>query len=333
MTMPTEPDGDPGHRAGNAPTRGALLGTFLGDALGARWEGAGTADSWHEGRHRLERSAAQEVLAYTDDTQMMLALADHLLSYPDVEVDALARSFADHYEPGRGYGGGTVRVLQAVRAGLPVDRAARAGFPDGSLGNGAAMRAAPVGVLLRGDRQRLLDAARRSALPTHVHREGIDGAVLIAVAVGRAADHGRFDAPDLQALARTVSRDLGTGAMRRHVGAAAALARDTAGAGPPPRQVADALGVSATAARSTGTALWVAATAVDARDAVARALALGGDADTIAAMATAVVGAAGGDTALPGEWKARAESGDRGIDWCTALADRLAAARPPGTRA
>src|SRR5260221_4101343 len=63
-------------------------------------------------------------------------------------------------------------------------------FPGGSYGNGAAMRVAPVGLLFRDDRPRLWEQARLSALPTHVHPLGIEGAQILALAVALAT---RFD--------------------------------------------------------------------------------------------------------------------------------------------
>lgn len=312
-----------GAAAPRAAARGALLGTFVGDALGARWEGAPTADSWDEGRDRLRTSSAQPQLTYTDDTQMMLALARHMVDDPDVDVDGLARAFVDAYEPWRGYGGGTVRVLRALREGLPVAEAARAGFPDGSLGNGAAMRAAPVGVRWAFDPARRTAAARRSALPTHVHPQGVDGAVVVAGAVAHAAGEGRFAADQLADLAGRLGPDLTSPEVAAAVRDAARRAGDVDAA---PGEIARALGVSATAARSVGTALWVAGTAADPPDAAARALALGGDADTIAAMALAVHTAAHGGGALPDAWLSRCEDdGPAGVSACTALADRLAA--------
>ena len=304
--------------------RGAMLGTFLGDALGAPWEGTSTAPSWQEGRRRLERSLRKRRLLYTDDTQMMLALAEHLTEHSQVDIDELARQFVAYYEEGRGYGPGTIQVIEALSSGTPVDQAARAAFPDGSLGNGAAMRVAPVGVRWAHDPDTLAEVARRSALPTHVHPEGIDGAMVIAAAVGRACSRERFTMEDLHPLTSVVETEDVARSLHRAVEMGSNTAAAGDGSASPP-QVAGLLGVSATAARSVAAALWIAAVADDASTAVSHALALGGDADTIAAMALAVVGAAHGQTALPRDWLARCEDGVRGRSWCEQLADALTA--------
>ncbi|MDQ3974756.1 MAG: ADP-ribosylglycohydrolase family protein, partial [Actinomycetota bacterium] len=124
---------------------GALLGLFVGDAAGARSEG-GPPDP---GRAVPEPAPGR--WSYTDDTQMALALAEHLLEADGVDPERLARRFQARYEPRRGYGYGTRQVLAAWHAGTPVTEAAGALFDGGSFGNGAAMRVAPVGARFHGD--------------------------------------------------------------------------------------------------------------------------------------------------------------------------------------
>ena len=57
----------------------------------------------------------------------------------------------------------------------------------GSMGNGAAMRVAPLGAWFADDVARAVDEARRSAEVTHMHPEGIAGAVAVAVAARHSA--------------------------------------------------------------------------------------------------------------------------------------------------
>lgn len=52
----------------------------------------------------------------------------------------------------------------------------------GSMGNGAAMRVAPIGAYFADDLDKVLSHARASAEVTHGHREGIAGAMATAVA-------------------------------------------------------------------------------------------------------------------------------------------------------
>src|SRR5262245_49145528 len=57
---------------------------------------------------------------------------------------------------------------------------------QGSLGNGSAMRVAPVGAWFADDLDRVVSEARASSVVTHLHSEGIAGAIAIAVAAAMA---------------------------------------------------------------------------------------------------------------------------------------------------
>lgn len=304
-----------------AIARGVLLGTFAGDAVGARWEGA-PAVTLPEARARLDESLAGDVLRYTDDTQLALALAEHLCDHPAVHPPALVERFLDHFEPHRGYARGMFGLVDAWREGMAPERAATAVFPDGSFGNGAAMRVAPVGVVWLGDAAGLDAAARRQAAVTHAHPVGMDAAAVQAHAVAVAAEQGTFDPGDLEALTSHAT----TPEMTRALGAAAAAAgRWRDGCRPPPPEVAGRLGTGVLADQSVPTALWVAAVAGDVVEAAVLSLALGGDVDTIAAMACAVLGGAQLADAVPSSWVRRLEDTGRGLGYTLALADRLAA--------
>ena len=67
-------------------------------------------------------------------------------------------------------------VIEAIAEGGDWRRIAASHFPGGSLGNGAAMRVAPIGLLFNHDLDRVMVEARLSALPTHIHPLGIEGA-------------------------------------------------------------------------------------------------------------------------------------------------------------
>src|SRR3954467_3930193 len=101
--------------------RGALLGTFVGDALGMPFEGAQPA----EVPARLVMLDARLGRGtYTDDTQMAIALAESLLERGEVDAAALGRAFAGAHDPRRGYGAGTTEVLRLIRSGIHPHAAA-----------------------------------------------------------------------------------------------------------------------------------------------------------------------------------------------------------------
>jgi poly(ADP-ribose) glycohydrolase ARH3 len=300
---------------------GVLLGTFAADALGARWEGAG-ATGIDRAHRRLAASLEAPELRYTDDTQLTLALAEHLCTEPDVDPAGLITTFLDHFEDWRGYARGMHGIVAAWRDGLSPEAAATAVFGDGSFGNGAAMRVAPVGAVHAADPQRVAQVAARQAVLTHAHPVGVDAAVVQARAVATAAATGKFGVAELRAAAAVCATD----DLRDRM----TVAVDQAAAWQPladPRAVADAIGTDVRASHSVAAALWVAAVATDVRSGVVLALALGGDVDTIAAMACAVIGAALGARAIPPEWVDLLEDGPRGRSYALSLADRLAARR------
>lgn len=213
------------------------------------------------------------------------------------------------------------QLVSLWRRGVPTEEAATGVFPDGSFGNGAAMRVAPVGVRWRADPERRSTAARRQAALTHAHPLGIAGAQLQAAAVARAAGRRAFGADDLGALAaeewpRPLASELGR--------AVDAVERWDADRGLTLAAVPLERGV--VAHRSVPAALWCAAVGEGVGEAVALALGLGGDADTIAAMAGAVAGAAD-PASLPSGWLGAMEDGPRGRGHAECLADRLAQAR------
>jgi ADP-ribosylglycohydrolase len=69
-------------------------------------------------------------------------------------------------------------------------------FGTGSYGNGAAMRAAPIGGYFSGDPARAAQEAQQSAVVTHAHPEGQAGAMAVAVAASVAASDSLLSGGD-----------------------------------------------------------------------------------------------------------------------------------------
>jgi poly(ADP-ribose) glycohydrolase ARH3 len=162
-----------------------MVGSALGDAIGElAFGGLGEGDL----RALVEQRA---VLAYTDDTAMTIGLAESITALGGLDGEHLGATFKANYrrEPWRGYASGPPTVFSLVeRRGIPYSQAAESLFGgQGSFGNGAAMRVAPVG-LVYGNAPDLYEAVRLSANVTHSHPIGVDGAAVLAWAVGRAAD-------------------------------------------------------------------------------------------------------------------------------------------------
>jgi ADP-ribosylglycohydrolase len=84
----------------------ALEGLSVGDALGGFFEGATRLP--HAVATRTPPAAPWH---YTDDTQMALSIMAIVRQFGAVDQDALAQSFAEHYERSRGYGPATRTLL------------------------------------------------------------------------------------------------------------------------------------------------------------------------------------------------------------------------------
>ena len=159
----------------------SLEGLSVGDGLGERYF-TGAADTLI-----AARTLPQSPWHWTDDTQMALSLVSVLRQRGCVEQDALATNFSEHYDEDRGYGDAMNRLVPMIYLpGLWRRLAPRLFGGEGSCGNGAAMRVAPLGGYFADDVDKAAAQASLSAEVTHTHPEGIAGAVAVAVAAAHA---------------------------------------------------------------------------------------------------------------------------------------------------
>jgi ADP-ribosylglycohydrolase len=192
----------------------SLDGLSVGDAFGERFF-APPDRALEEIR---SRSLPPGPWTFTDDTVMALSIVDVLAERGDIDRDRLADLFARRYrhDPRRGYGGTAHEILSEIAGGTPWLVASTAPFGGtGSMGNGGAMRAAPIGAFFASDYARTADAARASAEVTHAHAEGQAGAIAVAIAAAWMC-RGGSDAADLfgTVLAHTPEGDTRRGIAR-----------------------------------------------------------------------------------------------------------------------
>jgi len=292
---------------------GCLLGLAVGDALGGRFE-ARAAEHLRERfpTHQALFDYPTDELWYTDDTQMTIGVAEALIAAGEIVESELCKAFAANYVPSRGYGWGTRAVLSAMEDGEDYRAVAREYFPGGSLGNGAAMRVAPVGLLFGDDLSRVAEQARLSALPTHVHPLGIDGARVIALAV---AILSRTDQFDRDMLLDPVIEQCETAEFREQLGRVRSVS-----------SVADLaeMGNCIEALRSVPTAVAAFSLAPDSYEqAVGNVILLGGDTDTLAAMTGSLSGAYLGGSGLPQGIVSLLETSPKGREYLIRLARDL----------
>ena len=118
---------------------------------------------------------------------MALSVIEELKAHGEILPDRLATNFATRYHRSRGYGPAMHGLLEKIRLGVSWRTATGSLFEgQGSWGNGAAMRVAPLGAYFADDFAALVENAVHSAEVTHHHAEGIAGAVAVAAAAAGA---------------------------------------------------------------------------------------------------------------------------------------------------
>ncbi|MDH7498959.1 MAG: ADP-ribosylglycohydrolase family protein [candidate division NC10 bacterium] len=283
---------------------GAMVGSALGDAIGE-------VAFWNRQRERL-RVAVEglEQLRYTDDTAMAIGLAESILEKRHIDQQHLGDTFSRNFfrEPGRGYAAGPPTIFSLVRSsGISYVEAARRLFGgEGSLGNGAAMRIAPVGLVFHGSED-LYQAAAASAEVTHAHPVGMDGAAILAWAIGQAVElnpNRGFSSPAFVRGLIDVSR---TERNRSKLEQVRALIEDEI----PPPIAADQLGRSVAVDESMPFAIYSFLRYPQSfEECLFCATLHGGDRDTLGAMAGALSGAYLGIEAIPSPWRQKLENRD-----------------------
>src|SRR6266404_5365435 len=301
-TWKTDLPGD--HTARVERMKLSLDGLGLGDALG---------EMLCYQAHAAPRRLAEDNLPagpwfHTDDTEMAISISAVLKSHGCVHQDALAKRFARRFErdPERGYGKMTRIQMREIMAGAKWrDMAANAFGGQGSMGNGSAMRVAPLGAYFADDLQRCATEAKASSLVTHTHPEGIAGAIAVAVAAAMAwqlRDH--IDTDRRRAFFDAVLRHTPDIQVRRGI-----LLASTTPAEIPETDVARSLGNGSlvTAPDTVPFCIWMAAHHLDRFvDALGKTVSVGGDCDTNAAIVCGIVALSAGRGSIPLEWlKAR----------------------------
>jgi len=151
-----------------------MLGAIVGDIIGSTFE-------WHNVK-TVDFELFSRASRFTDDTVMTVAIADAILNkeqHKNFIIDAIESKKTYVYKlkeygkkyPDVGYG----RMFEQWLSSKELK-------PYNSYGNGSAMRVSPVGFAFD-TLEDVLKEAKRSAVVTHNHREGIKGAQAVAGAV------------------------------------------------------------------------------------------------------------------------------------------------------
>lgn len=272
--------------------RGALLGFAVGDALGAPAEFLSreqVAERWGlltemvgGGCHNV---APGEV---TDDTEMLLCLAESLAASGDFDPQDVVRRYMAWFESNPTDVGLTVRTtLLSIRSGTPWERAARRAhvvLGRMSAGNGSLMRSPAIALRYANDPARRREVALQESMLTHFDR--LAGWACVAYTAIEA------DEPRVAAVLRDALE-----ASRAEI-VASGYVLDTLKA-----------------------ALWAVLHSEDFEQALIEAVNLGDDADTVGALTGALAGALYGERAIPVRWSAALTVTQRLNDAAERLAD------------
>lgn len=155
-----------------------LLELAVGDAYGAGFEYAPEMTQYND-LSGYVRHPRHHIIpgAYTDDTQMSLAIAEVIISDADWTPLNLANAFVAAFkrDPREGYAGGFYDFLRHVRDGAQF----LAEIHGESDKSGAAMRAAPIGVYP--SIAEVVERTRVQAAITHNTPDGINAAIAAAL--------------------------------------------------------------------------------------------------------------------------------------------------------
>jgi ADP-ribosylglycohydrolase len=293
---------------------GVLLGTAYGDALGLATEGM-SARAIARRFGAVERFNLLGRKGFvSDDTEQSALVAQSLARHPD-DLDAAVRAFRRSLlgwflRLPWGIGLATLRACGRIALGLR-----RSGVSSG--GNGAAMRAAVLGVVFA-DPARRRAWSDRFAEVTHTHPLAVQGARFVAEVAARA---GEGTPTDVLRAARGV---MDQAALTDALDAALALAETGASTD----AAVARLGNTGFVVHSVGLAAYAFARwGDDPLRAVRGVIACGGDTDSIAAIVGAWCGARHGAGWIPAEQLAQIHDGPFGPTHLRALAADLRAGR------
>jgi ADP-ribosylglycohydrolase len=318
---------------------GSILGQALGDALGFVVEAQAPeiarvyVEGWLRGGRAGEWPHPQFPFGqYSDDTQLarelLRSFRDARGWQPSVFAERLAELFRERRDVGAGRG--TRSAALRLLMGVPWNES---GTPAPYAGNGAAMRAGPLGLLLP-EPQAMGRAAREQARITHLDPRCAAGAAAVARAVALAAARLPIDTAGFLtevadcAEADEVSVGSAIRGLAEWMGLPPAMAaRHIHESGLDPAHLDRWQGISAFVTPSLLWSLYAFLRSPDDYwETICTAIGVGGDTDTMAAIAGAISGARLGVGALPAELLGRLnDRGEWGADALVELASSCAA--------
>jgi ADP-ribosylglycohydrolase len=318
--------------------RGAIVGTAIGDALGMPVEGldpvtiaskfgrlhsmvAPMSGTWARHTHNLRRGQ------WTDDTQLMLAIGESVVSKGFLDFDDIAKRHVLCLNDPRGWGKSTLTGIGRIKAGVSWWNSAA---HDGA-GNGTPMKIAPLGILLALGKinefeartaviniSRMTHGDPRPAIAGIIQMDAVAKAILRGPAgIHTGLQYSPAFAEQLE-IAFGVSTEDEQG--YRSLSQALRLAIEMCNKHMTLSEIRDVIGARSFVVESFPFTVAAVLKYCDNPEACLIELAAqGGDADTTCAMAGALLGAAHGLSSFPERWRRPLE----GYTRLVALADGL----------
>jgi ADP-ribosylglycohydrolase len=114
---------------------------------------------------------------------MSMDLARSILMNNGVDQDHLSESFAASYHWSRGYGPATAEILKYIKRGRSWYEVNELRYAEGSMGNGAAMRAPILSLCYPYDQHLLMENVIKASEITDTHPLAIESAKLVSYTV------------------------------------------------------------------------------------------------------------------------------------------------------
>ncbi len=296
MTLESSPD------ARLARAYLSLEGLSVGDAFGEQF----FVDPYKVNDLIEARTLPAPPWHYTDDTEMALSVIAVLRQSGELNQDRLALGFARRYDMRRGYGPAMHGILPRMALPGAWPSLARGLFGgQGSFGNGAAMRVAPLGAYFADDLALVVENAARSSDVTHAHPEAAAGAIAVAVGAALAARVAGGPYPSRQEFLDSVLPHVPDSVVRENIrhardldpSASVTLAVSALGSGH-----------DISAPDTCPFALWCAGGHLDSyQEALWLTVSGLGDRDTTCAMVGGIVAPSAGAGSIPNTWIAARE--------------------------
>jgi ADP-ribosyl-[dinitrogen reductase] hydrolase len=294
--------------------RGVIVGLACGDALGAPVEfesRQSIAAKYPDGLRDFTSGGWMNVVPgeLTDDSRMMIDLAETLVRPGPVDLDYLGQRFVAWMAEGPKDIGNTTRIaIEALRNGVHWSEAGELALtqrgPHGAASNGSVMRCAPVAIRFANNPDQLRANSIDTARITHAEPRCTWAAVALNQAIGHALNGGAIDELVDAATSGIEQPDV----VRSIQNAPHRSARDLKGSG----YVLNAVEI----------AFWATFTRPTFEEAIVSAVMIGDDTDTNAAVTGALAGAVYGYGSIPERWRSAIHQHDRLVT----LADQLLSA-------